>query len=248
MALACRFPLNQFLEKIKPYEASLGAYAEQSLRATGKKVKWAVIVEEEVNKFRAIVSAKAISINMLLALHASEALSRLEEKGHSRQEQLVGTLEEQRTVIKELKGDTQSVRDNLESNRRSAAREAEALRLAVHSRFDGLDQQTTRIAHELSALSIDMASNARSLICLRHLGAQMMNFIRSFPAELRELLRKIIQGNLHNFQTLLAIQNSLAACPSQLNSSNIHFEDALGVVRMLPYEWFRYWEARLSLL
>jgi hypothetical protein len=28
MALACRFPLNQFLGKIKPYEASLGSYAK----------------------------------------------------------------------------------------------------------------------------------------------------------------------------------------------------------------------------
>ncbi|PVH98987.1 hypothetical protein DM02DRAFT_469176, partial [Periconia macrospinosa] len=95
MALACRLPLRQFMEKIGPYEAHLGSYAQRSFRAAGKKVKWALIIEEEINKLRAVISAKVISINMLLALHASEAVSRLEGNTKTRQEELLARVEAQ---------------------------------------------------------------------------------------------------------------------------------------------------------
>jgi hypothetical protein len=44
---------------------------------------------------------------------------------------------------------------------------------------------------------------------------------------------------------LLNIQNSVAASPSEQGSSRLKLEDALGVVRELPYDYFRYWEVCL---
>ena len=71
MALACRLPLQDFLAKIQKYESSMGAFAGKSIKGAGHKAKWAVFLADEVEKLRALVSAKVLSINLLLNTHAS---------------------------------------------------------------------------------------------------------------------------------------------------------------------------------
>ncbi|EXJ78744.1 hypothetical protein A1O1_09146 [Capronia coronata CBS 617.96] len=71
MALACRLPLQEFLTKLQRYEAQLGPRAAGSLKAGGRKAKWAVFITQDVYKLRGMASAKVLSINLLLATHAS---------------------------------------------------------------------------------------------------------------------------------------------------------------------------------
>jgi hypothetical protein len=71
MALACRLPLQDFLVKIQKYEASMGVFAGRSIKGVGHKAKWAVHIGDEMQKLRAMISAKVLSINLLLATHAS---------------------------------------------------------------------------------------------------------------------------------------------------------------------------------
>jgi hypothetical protein len=72
MALACQLPLRDFMVKIEKYEASLGPWSERtSFGSAGRKAKWAVSFTEEVEKLRALVAAKHISINLLLATQSS---------------------------------------------------------------------------------------------------------------------------------------------------------------------------------
>ena len=72
MALACQFPLRDFLAKLDKYENTLGLWAKRtSLRGIGQKTRWATGFNGEVGKLRALVAAKQISINLLLASHAS---------------------------------------------------------------------------------------------------------------------------------------------------------------------------------
>lgn len=72
MALACQMPLREFMVKIKKYEASLGPWSDRtSLRSVGRKAQWALSFVDEVEKLRALVAAKHISINLLLATHSS---------------------------------------------------------------------------------------------------------------------------------------------------------------------------------
>ena len=71
MALACVLPLQDFLAKIRKYEASMGAFASCSVKGAANKTKWAVFVAEEVQKLRAMVSAKVLSITLLLNTHVS---------------------------------------------------------------------------------------------------------------------------------------------------------------------------------
>lgn len=72
MALACQLPLRDFMAKMEKYESSLGPWADRTaFRSASRKVKWAVGFGAEVEKLRALVAAKQISINLLLATHAS---------------------------------------------------------------------------------------------------------------------------------------------------------------------------------
>lgn len=74
MALTCRIPLQEFLERIQKYEASLGPFATYSrgcLKSAGRKSQWAVFMSDEVAKLRTVIGAKVLSINLLLATHTS---------------------------------------------------------------------------------------------------------------------------------------------------------------------------------
>ncbi|KAL8875783.1 MAG: hypothetical protein Q9198_005908, partial [Flavoplaca austrocitrina] len=72
MALACKIPLQDFMTKLDKYEESLGPWAHgSSLGGLGRKTRWAVSFSKEVEKLRAMVAGKQISINLLLATHSS---------------------------------------------------------------------------------------------------------------------------------------------------------------------------------
>ncbi|KAL3473190.1 hypothetical protein BJX99DRAFT_249144 [Aspergillus californicus] len=72
MALSVRIPLQEFLTKLQQYEASMGAFAPRTrLHGATKKTKWAVAVTEEVNRFRATIVAKIVSINLLIGIQTS---------------------------------------------------------------------------------------------------------------------------------------------------------------------------------
>ena len=72
MALACQLPLRDFMVKLEEYESTMGPFADKrSLRAMAKKSKWAVLFAKEVERLRAMVAAKNISLNLLLAMNTS---------------------------------------------------------------------------------------------------------------------------------------------------------------------------------
>ncbi|CAI6319690.1 unnamed protein product [Periconia digitata] len=248
MALACRLPLRQFLEKVESYGASLGSYASHFFRAAGKKVKWALLLEDQTDKLRAVLSAKVVSINMLLALHASEALSRLEGNAKSGQEEILTRVKDQQISMQKVEVESSHIKKELSEFRQNSKIERDSLKSGIETRFNDLDQQAVDLAHNVSTLSIGIASSNSTLMILRDIGMQIVEFIKTFPLELRGLLQQIIHGNLQNFHVLLAIQNSISPSPSLLCNSNIRFEDGRGVVRMLPFEWFRYWEVSWRLL
>lgn len=72
MALACKLPLQDFMTKLEKYESSLGPWVNRkSFQTAGRKARWALSFGQEVEKLRALVAAKQISINLLLAMHSS---------------------------------------------------------------------------------------------------------------------------------------------------------------------------------
>jgi hypothetical protein len=72
MAFACQLPLQDFLSKLNAYEASLGPASRRNpFRSVGAKTKWAISMATEVEKLRALIAGKVISIQLLLSTHTS---------------------------------------------------------------------------------------------------------------------------------------------------------------------------------
>ena len=104
-------------------------------------------------------------------------------------------------------------------------------------------REANAVSHEkLDALSTKADAIQTSIVSLRGLGEQIMNYIGHFPEDIRDLLRSILQSNWQLYQVLLQIQQSTPHSPTGLLDSNIKFEDALGEYSELPYEYFRHWE------
>ena len=85
-----------------------------------------------------------------------------------------------------------------------------------------------------------------SVVSLRTLGYQLMDFLKTFPRDIRDKLQKIMQADWRTYQAVLRIQEHLARSPSSLNESNIQFTNGLGEFTSLPYEYFCQWEVRVD--
>ena len=72
MALTCKIPLQDFLAKMEKYK-SLQTRDISGFRAgvgvARRKTQWAISMKDEVEKFRALIVAKVVAINMLVQLH-----------------------------------------------------------------------------------------------------------------------------------------------------------------------------------
>jgi hypothetical protein len=113
---------------------------------------------------------------------------------------------------------------------------------AVSTAVNSTQSTVSALSKDIEHISSVVTNTQTTLISLRDAGFHIQHFLRTFPAELRSYLRSILQSNMRMYSILLQIQDSVAARPTLRLDSNIKFEDALGVVRDLPYEWFRHWE------
>jgi hypothetical protein len=232
MALACRLPLQEFLSKIEQYEKTLGPWARNSFSSASRKAKWAVFVSDEVKKIRAIVAAKTISINLLLAAHTSESVSTLESRGSTRHSELLGNIAEHSARLRSLSNAIGEVKEGVTLSQQALSGELGGIKTQLRTEF----------LHYHSQLLGEVSKAQQSLLDLQYLGAQNLELFRTFPEEVRCLLQTANRANMEMYNVLLAIQGQVAPSPSLLSSSNIEFEDGLGIIRHLPYEWFKHWE------
>ncbi|MCJ1456069.1 hypothetical protein MMC28_006426 [Mycoblastus sanguinarius] len=218
MALACKLPLQDFMTKLEKYESSLGAWAYRNPRSTiGRKARWAVSFGQEVEKFRALVAAKQISINLLLTMHCSQTFSSINSRSKREHGDLISKIVENQAALLQVQG----IVENTEGRMGGIKATSEARLDAMLSKSD--------------------ATHA-SVMSLRTLGERILGFVRTFPREIRDLLQKILQADWRTYQAVLQIQEHLARSPTSLQESNIQFTNALGEFRRLPYEYFCQWE------
>ncbi|KAL8718286.1 MAG: hypothetical protein Q9225_004564, partial [Loekoesia sp. 1 TL-2023] len=218
MALACQIPLKNFLTKIEQYDVSMSPFTNRfSLKSTGHKTQWALSISEDVIKLRALVAAKVLSINLLLAMHVSQTVSRIDSRLKTDNRHIAGKIMEHRNQLDRVERDIHNIDHRLEHER-----------VANEQKLDEI--HTT-------------ADQSRSaILSLRNLSDQIIAFIGSFPRELRDFMRRTLQDNYNMYHVLLQIQSSITARPTTLLDSDIKFEDALGRISNLPYDYFRYWE------
>ena len=66
-ALMCKYPLEDFLRKIRKYEKSLGIKQENSqLKVMESKIRWAFVKKEEITELRSQLNVLIGNINMML--------------------------------------------------------------------------------------------------------------------------------------------------------------------------------------
>jgi hypothetical protein len=71
MALTCQVPLRAFLEKVQKYNIMKDQEKKGiklHLKSGVRKVEWAVKMQEEVTRFRAVILSKIVTLSLLLAL------------------------------------------------------------------------------------------------------------------------------------------------------------------------------------
>jgi hypothetical protein len=75
----------------------------------------------------------------------------------------------------------------------------------VHAR------QSDTAKTDLASIASSTQAIRSTVVSLKHIGEQVAQFIGSFPAEIREMLRKILHGNFETYHVLLAVQRDIAA-------------------------------------
>jgi len=125
-ALASTLPLQEFLSKLERFDNSMSPFSKKTLGRAGRQVQYAVIMTEEVKKIRAMIYGNVISINVRLATHASESLSRTESRLSINQQDLVKKFEETRNemanIIKNIAATREDINKSQEETRQEMAR------------------------------------------------------------------------------------------------------------------------------
>lgn len=127
---------------------------------------------------------------------------------------------------------------------RSALRDVHNIVDSIEGRMEVIEA-TSKANSE--AILVEKETMNASMVSLRNLGEQILNFLRSFPKEIRALLQGIMQADWRTYQAVLQIQEHLARSPTFLHDSNIRFTNALGEYRELPYEYFSHLEVCIPL-
>lgn len=104
-ALSCRRPLEEFLQKIKKHESSLGTWSKTNgIQGVSEKLKWAFGKKEGLVKLQNYLNVHVGTISLLMAEYGIEtldlAVDRLDEHHLAVQERLDGT----RRIIRGIEG------------------------------------------------------------------------------------------------------------------------------------------------
>lgn len=232
MALTCRIPLREFLERIEKFERSMGAFAmaaAKSAEAFGRKSQWAVFMSEEVAKLRTSVGAKVLSINLLLATHTSESISRVEAQSHKSHATLLASILE----IRSRAACATKAILTTETVVRSMARDQKRHHGNMKKALDNSNS-------ELRTVSDATTAATTAIMSFRDLGAQLLQSIRALPQQVRVSLEQVVRSNLEMYTMLRDIQTSLLRSPGNSSANTFLFEDVLGRQKSLPYEYFRH--------
>ncbi|KAF8253177.1 hypothetical protein K440DRAFT_279586 [Wilcoxina mikolae CBS 423.85] len=221
MALTCRLPLQDFINKLTKFEKSMGPRTSRNaLHTFGRKAQWAVVMLDEVTTFRVTIAAKVASIHLLLGAYTAAAASRLERQGNQIQEK-IKLLEKESTAYRL---ETRNQLADLQKAAAANSRTLMAVRLGMFPRLFST-AQSTAIALRIMRSRIDM----------------LISTLQNVPAEILQMLRKLMMMNMEIYFLLLKIHESMPRSPTRLIQDNIVFDDALGRVKSLEFEYFRHW-------
>jgi hypothetical protein len=69
MSYDIQVPLRAFVEKMGPYHDKLGVDCDKSFwRTAGRKIKWALTMQDEVSEMRRVINMRITTVSLLLSL------------------------------------------------------------------------------------------------------------------------------------------------------------------------------------
>ena len=247
-ALTSILALQEFLTKLEKFECSMSPFAAKktfTMSRAGRQAQYALFMADEIEKMRAVIYGNVIRINVLLATHASETLSRTEDRMATHHQDLTDRFQDTRNdmtkIIEELaeiKAEAIAYRDKARQDSMTSADQMQEISNEVKT-------NTATLTQGLSSLPAGFSSITSSVSGTRDLSSQILALLRTLPAELGSLIQNVIRSNARIESTLLSMDRKIAASPPLLLETNIRLEDALGRTHTnIPFEWFQYWEVK----
>jgi len=275
-ASACHTPLAEFIATIEkfgrhldPDRNAVRSFAKHVTRS-GRKIQWAVAVEEDLARLKASIAPYLSMINILLQVERLEETSRLHETAQKDvdvgQTTLLLVRDLESTVAKDVATRSQvaALLPAIEGLFAQQMQEKEEAFLAIQSSADAvqrrLSAQDSLIQGLLSRASTpteDMLSNTDISTQQLHttaavsFAATKANNDNRLSLQIGNALHALHEGIsglllfflclLPAFQRLCRMLTAMPRSPTLLLEDNIRLEDALGRVLSLPYEHFRFW-------
>lgn len=110
-ALTCRYPLEEFLRKIKKYDENLGIVAPSSASRTKgiwRRLDWVWTKKEEIQKLQSYLNIHIGIINMLLVEHGLEKLDFVSKQSEENQRDIQKSFENVNAIMEHIESQTKS--------------------------------------------------------------------------------------------------------------------------------------------
>lgn len=122
-ALVCRHPLEEFLQKVRKFEKSLGAgKSDGHIRDAVKKIRFSFGKSDDVRRLRDYLSLHMGSINMMLMSHGLDLLQLASDKAEDNQMVLKSRLEDSHSIAVEIQARQMTQGLIIEENRSALSR------------------------------------------------------------------------------------------------------------------------------
>ena len=216
-----------------------------SIGRAARQTQYALSVGNEIKKLRAVIYGNIIRINVLLATHASETLSKTENRLATHDRDLTdgfeGTRDDMAKIIKEtaeLKVETIAYRDEARQDRLRSASQMQTI-------LQKDEANSATLMQKISSLTVGIRAITNLGSSIQDLSSQILSLLRAIPVKFGNLIQTVIRSNTRIESALLSMDQKMAASPSLSLPTNIQLEDALGRIHAdIPFVWFQYWEVR----
>jgi predicted nucleic acid-binding Zn-ribbon protein len=145
-ALSCRRPLEQFLQKIKKYDDSLGFWSKAGgFKQKSDKLKWALGKKEGLAKLQGYLSIHIGTINLLMTEYGFEALDLAFDRAEDRQLDIHERLDRTRELIAGIDGNITAQTTAVETAHRMVARLCHTLIEDTSTSWSSLLNMVTKV-------------------------------------------------------------------------------------------------------
>lgn len=246
-ALASTLSLQEFILKLEKFDHSMSPFAAKkpfNAAKAGRQAQYAVFMADEVKKMRAVIYGNVIRINVLLATHSSETLSRSEERQVTNHQESTEKFSETKSDMTKIMKDIEEMKMEANTYREEVRQGSQNSSIQMQELSKTTEAHNASVTQSLLDISAGISSITTSINGVRNIGSQIISLLRLIPSELGNMIQIVIRSNARIESTLLRIDRNIPNSPSLSLDTNIRIEDALGRPHDLPFEWFQYWEVR----